>query len=73
MPTLTVRNLDKSVYEGLKKRATRAGRSMEEEARIILERGTGDWWAAWVSATEEARGENLPIPQRSSPRRVDLG
>jgi plasmid stability protein len=36
MTQLTIRRLDKTVIDGLKKRAAAAGRSMEEEARRIL-------------------------------------
>ncbi len=28
---------------------------------------------AWVEATEELRGDELPLPERSAPREVDLG
>ena len=36
MPSITIRNLDKSLKERLRVRAARHGRSMEEEARVIL-------------------------------------
>lgn len=36
MTQLTIRKLDPIIIEGLKKRASAAGRSMEEEARKIL-------------------------------------
>jgi plasmid stability protein len=36
MTQLTIRRLDQTVIDGLKKRAAAAGRSMEEEARKIL-------------------------------------
>jgi len=36
MNQITIRRLDSSVIEGLKKRAADAGRSMEEEVRTIL-------------------------------------
>jgi plasmid stability protein len=36
MNQITIRRLDPTVIEGLKKRAADAGRSMEEEARTIL-------------------------------------
>ncbi len=36
MAQLLVRNLDESVKEALRRRARRHGRSMEEEARLIL-------------------------------------
>jgi plasmid stability protein len=70
MPTLTVRQLDDDVYQGLKNRAEKAGRSMEAEARAILESAVSsyDWWQRWVEATEPLRGEDLPIPPRSPAR-----
>jgi plasmid stability protein len=37
MAAISIRNLDKSVVDALKKRAAAAGRSMEEEARQTLE------------------------------------
>ena len=36
MATLTIRNLDASIKEGLRVRAARNGRSMEAELRIIV-------------------------------------
>jgi plasmid stability protein len=74
MPTLTVRQLDEAVYAGLKDVADRAGRSMEAEARRILEEAVRSrtWWDRWVAATEPLRGDDLPIPPRSLPREVDL-
>lgn len=36
MGTLTIRNLDDRVKEGIRLRAARNGRSMEEEARRLL-------------------------------------
>ena len=38
MPTITIRKLDEAIVEGLKARAKANGRSMEEEARLILSR-----------------------------------
>ena len=45
MAQLLVRNLDDSVKEALRRRALRYGRSMEEEARLILSQAaqTADW------------------------------
>jgi phosphopantothenoylcysteine decarboxylase/phosphopantothenate--cysteine ligase len=36
MASLTIRNLDESLKQALRERAARAGRSMEEEARLLL-------------------------------------
>ncbi len=45
MAQLLVRNLDAAVKEALRRRARSHGRSMEEEARLILSQATkgGDW------------------------------
>ncbi|MEN9861212.1 MAG: hypothetical protein RLZZ515_1694 [Cyanobacteriota bacterium] len=40
MAQILVRNLDEGVKQALKRRAQRHGRSMEEEARLILTRAT---------------------------------
>ncbi len=37
MATLTIRNLDEATKEGLRLRAARNGRSMESEARALLD------------------------------------
>lgn len=42
MTQLTIRRLDQTVIEGLKKRADAAGHSMEEEARRILSEAVVD-------------------------------
>ena len=41
MATLTIRNLDDSVKQRLRERAAKHGRSMEEEARLLLGEGVG--------------------------------
>jgi plasmid stability protein len=74
MPTLTVRQLDDEIYQGLKAQAESSGRSMEAEVRDILAstvRGRA-WWNRWVQATQALRGGDLPIPSRSSPRATDF-
>ena len=72
---ITVRNLDDEVQRRLKQRAAEHGRSMEAEARSILTAALarGGLARAWVEATEDLRGEQIPLPQRSVPRKVDLG
>ena len=42
MASITIRNLDESVKQGLKVRAANSGRSMEAEARNILEQAVVD-------------------------------
>jgi len=74
MPTLTVRQLEDDVYQGLKTQAESSGRSMEAEVRDILAaavRGRA-WWAQWVKATQSLRGDPLPVPRRSRPRKINL-
>ena len=39
MATLTIRNLDDNVKQALRERAARHGRSMEEEARVLIGQG----------------------------------
>lgn len=74
MPTLTVRQLDDDVYEGLKAQAESAGRSMEAEVRDILASAVRGrlWWDKWVGATEKLRGDDLPVPPRSRARKTRL-
>lgn len=75
MATVTVRNLDDDVQHRLKLRAARHHRSMEAEARAILSAAVREVSLAqsWVDATRELRGSDLELPERSSPREVDLG
>lgn len=42
MTQITIRRLDRTVIDALKKRAATAGRSMEEEARTILRDAVGN-------------------------------
>jgi plasmid stability protein len=63
---LTIRRLDPTVIDGLKKRAAASGHSMEEEARRILseaaQRGPDDGFArrqAWVDRLVSKRKEIL--------------
>ena len=74
MPTLTVRQLEDDVYQGLKTQAESSGRSMEAEVRDILATAVRGrtWWAKWVEATEALRGDALFIPPRSVPRETGL-
>lgn len=75
MATVTVRNLDDDVQHRLKLRAARHHRSMEAEARAILSAAVREVSLAqsWVDAARELRGTDLELPERSSPREVDLG
>lgn len=75
MATVTVRHLDDDVQRRLKQRATSHHRSMEAEARAILSAAVADHnlAAAWVKATRALRGDDLVLPERATPREVDLG
>ncbi|MCL2653839.1 MAG: toxin-antitoxin system antitoxin subunit [Propionibacteriaceae bacterium] len=68
MPTLTVRQLDEGTYAGLKRRAEVSGRSMEAEARAILDTVAGgeSWWTQWIKAIDPSEGD-IPIPPRTMP------
>ena len=72
---ITVRNLDDEVQRRLKQQAAEHGRSMEAEARSILTAALtrGGLAKSWVEATADLRGDELPLPDRSAPRQVDLG
>ena len=73
MARLTIRDLDDAVKAKLRIRAAQHGRSMEEEARVILRQAveavTG---AQFLRAMEEdfgpAHGADLEVPERSSRR-----
>ena len=75
MANITVRNLDDEVQRRMKQRAAEHGRSMEAEVRSILTAALtrGGLAQAWVEATEDLRGDELLLPERSAPRKVDLG
>lgn len=75
MATITVRNLTDEVQQRLKRRAAEHGRSMEAEARAILTSAVtrGGLAGAWLESTRRLRGTDIPIPERSTPRQVDLG
>lgn len=70
MPSITIRNLDKSLKERLRLRAARHGRSMEEEARVILKtslapkrkpRTMADAFRIWFGPEH---GVDLDLPAR---------
>lgn len=66
--SLTIRRLDERVKERLRVRAARNGRSMEEEARLILSQAVGGVTGPEIlKLAEELFGENgveLDIPPR---------
>jgi plasmid stability protein len=67
MTQLTIRRLDQTVIDGLKKRAAAAGRSMEEEARQILKDAIVDeqlqrqreWLAKMQAKRKELFGDRV--------------
>lgn len=74
MATITVRNLADDVQRALKRRAAQHNRSMEAEARVILEAAVTEvsFVTGWLDAAQGLRGEPLPLPERSAPRGVEL-
>lgn len=83
MAAITIRNLDEDVKERIRLRAALNGRSMEAEARIILERaitlpvpprkGLGSWMHQRF-AEAGLTGLDLDLPERSeTPRGVEFG
>ena len=55
MPSLSVREIDDTVYDRLKMRADRHGVSLEEEARQILGAALNDWEPASLTLAESIR------------------
>jgi plasmid stability protein len=73
MASLTIRNLEDDTKERLRVRAARNGRSMEEEARVILRTVvagvTGaDLWARSRALFADTNGVNLVLPSRRADR-----
>jgi plasmid stability protein len=61
-PTLTIRKLDPRVVQALKARAQRAGRSMEEEVRVILTETTLKSTESLLAEFARVRALNGPGP-----------
>jgi plasmid stability protein len=72
---ITVCNLDDEVLRRLEQQAAAHGRSMGSEARSILTAALArsGLAQAWLEATEDLRGEEITLPDRSPPRQVALG
>jgi len=75
MSSITVRNLDESVKNGLRIRAARHGWSMEQEVRQILQQVVAPEQAGQVSFAQRIQNrfaglqaESLPIPARQGVR-----
>jgi plasmid stability protein len=72
MATLLIRNVDPLLHARLKARAAAHGRSMEEEARVILRESTGseeeptmNWVDAIRALVEPLGGIELQLPERT--------
>jgi hypothetical protein len=73
MSSITIRNLDEDLKERLRVEAARAGHSMEEHLRQMIEREVGgkvpaSGFGTWLH--EQFRGatvDDLPIPARTEP------
>ncbi len=72
MATLTIRKLEDDVKERLRVRAARAGRSMEEEARLILTSAVGGLDGPGLLERAQAlfgdEGVEVELPERGSER-----
>jgi plasmid stability protein len=75
MSSLTVRNLDESVKNSLRLRASRNGWSMEQEARQILQKDVAPEQATELSFSERVNSrfsklkvQSVPIPARQISR-----
>ena len=73
MATLTIRNVPEETKRALKARAAKNDRSMEAEARDILQSAVqpNDWVLSWLAAAEDVRamgGVDLDIPERNGVR-----
>ncbi|MDX2972060.1 hypothetical protein PWY87_24905 [Kribbella solani] len=74
MATLTLRNVPEETRRALKRRAARHNRSMEAEARAILDAAVAprSFIEDWLDTAEDLRGDALELPERSTPRELDL-
>jgi antitoxin FitA len=66
--SLLIRNLPESLKPALRRRAAAHGRSVEAEARVILEEAIAadedfvSWWLDTMAAAPQ--GQPLPVPDR---------
>lgn len=77
MAAITIRRLSEQTKERLRVRAAAHGRSMESEARHILDealsrplRADLNWAQQLVELTRDAGGGPLPIPERTDQARA---
>lgn len=66
MAAITVRNLSDAAHQALKERARKHGRSMEAEARELIEQVAQrqPLVDVWLDGIEDVRGD-FPLPERS--------
>lgn len=70
--SLLIRNLPESLKPALRRRAAAHGRSVEAEARVILEEAIAaeeDFVSWWLDEMASAPGQPLPVPDRSGQSR----
>lgn len=60
MPDLLVRNVDPAIIERLKAQAKRNGRSMQAEAKAILEANVQMTMEEWLARMAELRAQDPP-------------
>lgn len=61
MPSITIRNLEKSIKEKLRVQAAKHGRSMEEEVRTILKMALAQESASGGTLVESIRKRFEPL------------
>jgi plasmid stability protein len=72
MPDLLVRDVDEQTKRCLAIRAAHNGRSMQAEAKVILETAltpaSGSWVSMFLDRSSSVGGFTFDAPQRSKPR-----
>jgi plasmid stability protein len=72
MPDLLVRNVDEQTKRCLAIRAAQNGRSVQAEAKAILETAlapaSGSWVSLFLDRSSSVEGFTLDVPQRSKSR-----
>lgn len=67
MATLTIRKLDDAIYKRLGERARRNKRSLEAEARVILEERAREFDIdRWLAEARKLRKRTPPLPDGKS-------
>ncbi|MDZ7638889.1 MAG: hypothetical protein U5J83_11695 [Bryobacterales bacterium] len=81
MGAILIRNVDDSLKQALRVQAAKNGRSMEEEARILLNRGVHEnaageesFYVSFRRCVEQFGGVEIPLPERELPGEpIDFG